>query len=421
MLLQFKFNNFKSFKDEAIIDMTATSISEYKSHVTNIGNENILPIAAIYGANASGKSNIFEAFQYMSFYVLESLTYGNEGKKRNENSKFEKPTPFLFDSKSKTDVSSFEVYFIESEQSGAKTFNYGFTVNDTGVCEEWLNYKTKSSRGDFRPIFYRNGQELDLSGLPQKSRENISVALERETLVVSLGAKLKVDILKQVYDWFMDNECINFGKPMENYILSNFIPPDFATDKTVRDNVIKYFHAFDPSIVDFNVDYSLNDEGHEKILIDAVHQTADGKEVAAIPLRSESAGTLKMFTLYPFLEDVMKAGSVLFVDELNSRLHPLLLRLIISTFVDPEINKNHAQLIFTSHDAWSLNNNSLRRDEIWFTEKNDAGVSSIYSLADFIDDDGNKIRKDENLLKNYMLGKYGAIPKLNGLNVWSDD
>ena len=124
-----------------------------------------------------------------------------------------------------------------------------------------------------------------------------------------------------------------------------------------------------------------------------------------------------MFALYPLLHNVLTQGSVLFVDELNSRLHPLLLRNILVTFINPETNPNHAQLVFTTHDAWILNANVLRRDEIWFTEKSDIGISTLYSLADFVDDDGTKIRKDENLEKNYLLGKYGAIPSLKLLDL----
>ena len=146
MLLQFNFKNFKSFRDDTTLDLTATKISEFNNHVISIANERILPVAAIFGANASGKSNIQEAFRYMSMYVINSLDYGDESDGKKKKSRFFKPTPFLFDSKSKTEESSFEIYFIDSEENGAKTYNYGFAVDSTGVCEEWLNYKAKTSR-----------------------------------------------------------------------------------------------------------------------------------------------------------------------------------------------------------------------------------------------------------------------------------
>jgi hypothetical protein len=124
-----------------------------------------------------------------------------------------------------------------------------------------------------------------------------------------------------------------------------------------------------------------------------------------------------MFSLYPVLMNVLEHGTVLFVDELNSRLHPLLVRNLIRLFSDQGTNPNHAQLIFTTHDTWHLSNKSLRRDEIWFTSKNTEGESTLYSLADFKPEAGTKIRKDEHYEKNYLLGKYGAIPSLNSIKI----
>ena len=121
------------------------------------------------------------------------------------------------------------------------------------------------------------------------------------------------------------------------------------------------------------------------------------------------------------LQDVLSTGGVFFIDELNARLHPLLVRTFIITFLDPSINVNHAQLVFTSHDSWQLNGNILRRDEIWFTEKDADGISVLYSLADFVDEDGTKIRKDENYEKNYLLGKYGAIPTLSYFDMFKGE
>ena len=425
MLLQFNFKNYKSFRDDTTLDLTATKISEFNNHVISIANERVLPVAAIFGANASGKSNVQEAFRYMATYVLQSLNYGgDEPSSKKKKSEFFKPTPFLFDTKSKTAESTFEVYFIDTEENGAKTYNYGFAVNSTGVCEEWLNYKSKSSRGDFKTIFYRKGDELDLTGIPSKSQENLRIALEKETLLVSLGARLKIAKLKYVRDWFVGNEVANFGQPIENFVLSQIIPEGFADDKEVQKKVVKYFSSFDASIIDFNVETlptSDDNDEHEHIKIDAVHRMIGSNETTTIPLSHESAGTLKMFALYPMLQFVLSSGGVLFIDELNARLHPLLVRTFVITFLNPEINTNHAQLIFTSHDSWQLNGNMLRRDEIWFTEKDTDGVSTLYSLADFVDEDGTKIRKDENYERNYLLGKYGAFPSLKYFDMFKEE
>lgn len=422
MLLQFNFKNFKSFRDDTTLDLTATKISEFNNHVVSVANEKVLPVTAIFGANASGKSNVQEAFRYMSMYVINSLDYGDESDSKKKSSRFFKPTPFLFDNNSKTAESSFEVYFIDSEENGAKTYNYGFTVDGNGVCEEWLNCKAKSARGNFKAVFYRRGEEYDFPGIPTKSQENLKIALEKETLVVSLGAKLKIAKLKFIRDWFLNNGFADFGTPIENYFLSQLIPRGFADNEAVRQRVVDYFAAFDPSIIGFNVEVlkSDTDGENEHLKINALHKMNDCEGTASIPLQHESAGTLKMFAMYPMLEDALSTGGVLFIDELNARLHPLLVRAFIITFLDPAINTKHAQLIFTSHDSWQLNSDILRRDEIWFTEKGTNGVSMLYSLADFVDEDGVKIRKDENYEKNYLLGKYGAIPVLSNFDMFKE-
>lgn len=423
MLLQFNFKNFKSFRDDTILDLTATKITEYSNHIVNVGNEKVLPIAAIFGANASGKSNIQEAFRYMSTYVVRSFAYGGDDDDKRSKDEFFEPTPFLFDAESKDAESSFEVYFVDSEQNGAKSYNYGFTVDKNGVNEEWLNYKSKSARGEYRRIFYRNEEEIDLSGIPSKSQENIKIALEKEALIVSLGAKLKIAKLKFIRDWFFNNEFADFGRPVENYFLSEMLPDDFVEDKSVQQKVIDYFSSFDSSIVGFEVEKLEPSESDKstKVRIEAIHKVANSNKTATIPLKQESAGTLKMFALYPLLQAVLDTGGVLFVDELNARLHPLLVRTFVITFLNHEINQNHAQLVFTSHDSWQLNSGLLRRDEVWFTEKDENGVSSLYSLADFSDDEGAKIRKDENYEKNYLLGKYGAIPSVKSFDMFMEE
>jgi AAA15 family ATPase/GTPase len=418
MLIQFNFKNFKSFRDDTILDMTATKITELNNHVVSVGNEKLLPVAAIYGANASGKSNVLEAIRYMSTYVVKSFGYGDDAGKDN-TPKFMTPTPFLMDAKSKNAESKFEVYFISSEEDKERTYNYGFTVNHNGVQEEWLNSRAKTSRGDSKKIFYRNGDSLEMPGLPKKSWDNIKISLGKETLVVSLGAKLKIEMLKTIRDWFYMNEYADFGQPVENFFLSEQLPYNFAKNKIVQNKVTKYFSSFDPSIIGFHVEPIMgdNDKAPKKLRIDALHKMIDSKETVAIPLKKESAGTLKMFALFPLLQATLENGSVLFVDELNARLHPLLVRSILIKFLNAETNPHHAQLIFTSHDTWQLNNNSLRRDEVWFSDKSDKGISTLYSLADFYDQYGAKIRKDENIQKNYLLGKYGAIPSMKALDV----
>ncbi|MFR5857948.1 MAG: AAA family ATPase [Clostridia bacterium] len=420
MLIQFNFKNYKSFRDETSLDLSATKMKEFESSVVTIGGEKILPVAAVYGANASGKSNVYSAFEFMTAYVKKSFFYGDDDKTFADA----RPTPFLFDSRARNAESMFEVYFTIPGESAEKTYNYGFCIDETGITEEWLNTKAKSAR-EFKSVFYRNTekQELDLRGIAKVSRDNIEVALNRQVLIISLGAKLKVEKCKQIRDWFLLNEFADFGDEMTNLFLSRTLPKGFVEDEKVREDVLKYFSSFDKQITGFKIEElpSKDEQKEKKYAIDAIHHMIDSDDDAKLPLHQESAGTLKMFAMYPALHEVLEKGGVLCIDELNSRLHPLLVRNFILTFLNPEINKNHAQLIFTTHDTWQLSNQLLRRDEIWFTEKDEKGLSNLYSLADFVDEDGSRIRKDENYEKNYLLGKYGAIPSLETIRLLEEE
>ena len=160
MLIQFRFKNFKSFRDDTILDLSATKITEYSDRIISVGYEKILPMAAVFGANASGKSNVIEAFRYMVTYVIESFSYGGDPEEKKTKRKKLKYTPFLFDTTSREAESSFEVYFMDTEEYGFKSYNYGFTLNEGGVVEEWLNSKAKTAR-EYRQVFYRNVDELD--------------------------------------------------------------------------------------------------------------------------------------------------------------------------------------------------------------------------------------------------------------------
>jgi len=416
MLIQFNFKNFNSFRDEVSLDLSATNITEFPDHVININNasqDKILPIAAIYGANASGKSTVYKAFDYMTDFVINSFMYGGDNSKNNsKESKFLKPTPFLLDKHSKSVDSSFEVYFEKNE----KVYNYGFCVNQEKVTEEWLNVKSKNAKNKTKNIFTKDEKGIDWGTIPKTIASTLESSLEKETLIVSLGAKLKILEFKSVRKWFWDNNLVDFGNPLLNYLMSNRLPNGFVDSQETRESVVRYMSSFDNSIAGFEVGDAENDikkDSEELVFkVDALHKMIGSDEKVAIPLGSESEGTLKMFSLYSGVTTALKQGSVLFIDELNGKLHPLLIRDFISTFLNPKLNPNHAQLIFTTHDTWQLSSDLFRRDEIWFAKKDDNGISSLYSLVDFSDENGSKIRKDENYEKNYMLGKYGAVPTL---------
>jgi len=421
MLIRFRFRNFKSFKDEATIDFVASKITEYSEHLITAGKEKCLPVVAVYGANASGKSTVYQAFEYMSEYVINSFKFGgDEDSKKTSDFEYMKPPAFLFESASSKQESLFEVTYTEPNDNSFKLYNYGFTVNSQGITKEWLNRKSKTAK-EYKHVFYRNiDSKLDFSGLPVKYQDNLKISLEKEVLISSLGAKLKIPKLKSIRDWFLQNEFADFGDPAESFFLSRMLPSDFVKSKTVQDDIVKFFSSFDNSIKGFNIEKIASTDSEKKeehYTIDAMHSMIDSEKTASIPLRLESDGTLKMFALYPRLQSVLEQGSVLFVDELNARLHPLLVKNFIQTFLSPESNPNQAQLVFTTHDTWQLATDMLRRDEIWFTQKDSDGVSKLYSLANCEDENGNKIRKDESYEKNYLAGKYEAVPQIVNFDI----
>lgn len=422
MLIQFNFKNYKSFRDEVSLDLSATKITEHESHVVDIANDKLLKVAAIYGANASGKSNVYDAFNFMTYYVSESFKFGGEedSRRKTENS-YLKAATFLFDEKSRDEETTFEVFYVDNAENTGKIYQYGFSLKEDEVVEEWLYSKAKTARNNYRTIFYRKkGEELEMNGFSKSHVENMKASLNKETLIVSLGARLRIDKLKKVRDWFMNNEILDFGDPAENYVRSRVLPEDFIDSKEVQENVVKYFTSFDEVIQDFNVE-ELQQETEKDTgkgyKIDTLHKMLDSQKLAPIPLKFESSGTLKMLSLYPSLKHVLDHGGTLFIDELNARLHPLLVRNIILTFLSPVINTQNAQMIFTTHDVWQFSNELLRRDEIWLVNKNREGVSELYSLADFKDEDGNKVRRDKALAKKYLTGTYGAIPALKPMEM----
>ncbi|MEG1576525.1 MAG: AAA family ATPase, partial [Clostridium sp.] len=200
MLIQFNFKNFKSFRDEVSLDLSATKITEHEDHVVDVASDKLLKVAAIYGANASGKSNVYDAFDYMSYYVAESFKFGDEDEnRRKKEANYQKVTPFLFDDQSRKEETTFEVFYVDNSENTGKTYQYGFSLKEDEVVEEWLYSKAKTARNSYRTVFYRKkGEELEMNGFSKSHVENIQASLNKEALIVSLGAKLRVAKLKKV-------------------------------------------------------------------------------------------------------------------------------------------------------------------------------------------------------------------------------
>ena len=416
MLLQFYFSNYRSFEGEGILDMRASGSNELSSHIRNTLNEKVLPVTAIYGANASGKSSVFEAFQFMALCVLESLSFSDDNKKNPYKLKVDS---FKF-SESREKSSEFEINYIDKKGKKELYYNYGFKIDNSGILEEYLASNTKTGvkrNEDYTYIFKRErNQKLYLDSSIEKFRENLEISLKEKTLLVSLGAKLNIDEFIRVRTWFINTEIINFSNSLYGAFLENILPNNIIESEEVRKNLVSFINSFDDSIIDIEVEKisAIDENDKDNYRVFTIHKSDKGTSTARISMNEESSGTKKMFSLYQTLLDVLEKGGVFFADELDIKLHPLLMRNILLTFTDKEKNSNNAQLIFTTHNTIYMDMDLLRRDEIWFVEK-DSGVSNLYSLDDITNEKGEKIRKDSNYEKHYLLGNYGAIPNLKNL------
>ena len=416
MLLQFYFSNYRSFEGEGILDMRASGSNELSSHIRNTLNEKVLPVTAIYGANASGKSSVFEAFQFMTWCVLESLSFSDDNKKNPYKLKVDS---FKF-SESREKPSEFEINYIDKKGKKELYYNYGFKIDNSGILEEYLASNTKTGvkrNEDYTYIFKRErNQKLYFDSSVEKFRENLEISLKDKTLLVSLGAKLNIDEFIRVRTWFINTEVINFSNSLYGAFLENILPNNIIESEEVRKNLVSFINSFDDSIIDIEVEKisAIDENDKDNYRVFTIHKSDKGISTARISMNEESSGTKKMFSLYQTLLDVLEKGGVFFADELDIKLHPLLMRNILLTFTDKEKNSNNAQLIFTTHNTIYMDMDLLRRDEIWFVEK-DNGVSKLYSLDDITNEKGEKVRKDSNYEKHYLLGNYGAIPNLKNL------
>lgn len=414
MLLQFTFKNFRSFKDENILDMRATKVKELAYHVRITNKEKVLPMAAIYGANASGKSNVISALKFMKMCVTSSVMFSLKIDDNTLKFPYSDNVRFSFIKNTDETNSTFETIFILPNK---KKYLYGFIIDKNGFKEEWL--KLIQSNNMYKDIIIRNDDELVTYETKQsKLKENIKKSLNNTSLVLTLGAMLNDDLLIDIRNLFNSIDIIDFGSPIKDIIISKSIVSSELVTGKLKDILINYISSFDNSIIDYSIEKQNNEDNDKpSYKIYTHHKMLDNNGTKKLSLQNESSGTQKMIALFLHFYETLKQGGILIVDELNAKLHPLLMRAIINLFADPETNPNNAQLIFTTHDVWLMDSEILRRDEIWFTEKNSDGVSELYSFVDLKGQDGKTMRKDLNFMKNYMLGKFGGVPKLKQFQI----
>lgn len=406
MLIQFNFKNFKSFKNDTSLDMTATSITEHPYNlITSDDGEKYIKTAAIYGANASGKSSVIEAFHFMKKWILFSFKNASDDEDIPLNR-------FAFDTISKNDPAEFEIFF----QFEKEEYQYGFSLDNKKIYEEWLYIK--SNKGKFIPLFERENSNISCDSKKLKGANNFISMVKEKTLFLSIISNANIPYAKNILHWFELTMTLDYGNISSEKILTEFTS-DIESTK-YQNKLLSFLNAIDIDIKGIIIEKNfVNDKTEYKIY--TKHLIEGGNEYYKLPLSQESSGTQKMFSLFYFLESALDLGLTLFIDELDSKLHPLLLRYILTIFHDENVNKNGSQLIYTTHDNYTLTRDIFRRDQIWFVEKDDLAISNLYSLAEYKFEDDKKVRKDASYNKDYLLGKYGAVPILRGYDMWGDE
>jgi AAA15 family ATPase/GTPase len=395
MLIQFNFKNFKSFKDDSSLDMTATSITEHPYNLISSGDENYIKVAAIYGANASGKSSIIEAFKFMQEWIIFSFN-------RTIATQDIPIKRFAFDIDALKEPAEFEVFFKHKNNE----YQYGFSLDNKKICEEWLYLKKDSSKNTYITLFQRSGGEIKCNSKLLKSVENFIPMVENKTLFLSIISNAKIPYVKDIFEWFLA-PVLNYGDINFESNLIKRISPFIENEKYQKD-LVAFFRSIDIPIEGIIVENPKNENDKTKIYLK--YQMKDKENYYNMPLSEESSGIQKMFSLFNYLRGSLNKGIPIFIDQLDAKLHPLLLRYILTMFHDENINKNGAQLIYVTHDNYTLTKDIFRRDQIWFVEKDADLVSHLYSLAKYKADDDKKVRKDASYNKDYLLGKYGSIP-----------
>jgi uncharacterized protein len=422
-LIEFSCGNFRSFKEPVTLSMVAAKLNS-RNHEVDENNTiriddtlTLLTTTALYGANASGKSNLIKAMDFMRRFVIIS----------SKESQADEPiriSPFKLCTDSEDKPSFFEVVFLLENMR----YRYGFEANRREIISEWLFHvpTVKEAR-----LFVRDQDGIRISkdfkegrGLEDKTRKN--------ALFLSVVAQFNGAIATAVISWFKKFRVIS-GLDDRSY--RSYATEQFEKDEKTRAQMIELVKKLDLGIDDLT-SRKLSEEEFQVIIPDAmpsavrkrmlreleserlavqtVHQKYDkeGEPVSKEVFRlkdEESDGTEKLFYLTAPLLDILNNGMVLAIDEMEARLHPLITKSIIELFHSLETNPNRAQLIFTTHDTNLLSNKQFRRDQIWFVEKNRQGASTIYSLAEL------KVRNDASFEKDYIEGRYGAIPFLGEL------
>lgn len=412
MLIEFRVKNHRSLRDEQVLTMEAGRIgdeADVRPRNAKGHSEPLLPVVALYGANASGKTNVLNALSFMRDAVLFSFNVWSpdQGVPRN---------PFAWGSK-KDEPSLFEVtVLIDSVRH-----QYGFVVSDECILEEWL---FAWPNGKKQTWFEREGSEYKFGENLKGDNKVVESVTRTNALFLSTAVQFKHPQLQAIFSWFRAVSTINVGESYSTNAAEHALarmfgqatqatlfPYEDSFDVPLSERFLTLLRSADLGIVDLRVEKPEPIEKNRRPTRFRFHlKHQSDAEDAWLPLDQESKGTRTLFRFaFPILEAI-RNGGVLLCDELEASLHPSLAQQIVRQFNDPKANPHNAQLIFTTHDTnllgTTLGEPALRRDQVWLTEKDKQGATVLYPLTDY------KPRKAENLERGYIQGRYGAIPFL---------
>ncbi len=409
MLLQFKFSNYRSYAEEVVFDMLATPIKEHRESLIENNSVGILPVAAIYGANASGKSSFFMAMQRMLGIIIDKYI---AQERKVESKPYAFNNPFMFDDDLASAPTSYEVTILINSYA----YRYGFSCTKDTIINEYL-YKRKFSKNPTleKLIFNREGTDLTLGKINRQLQSEIeychSMATNKILLLTDIGLREKSEELHEIFVWFLVSDVyLNFCQEAitTSRICERFVGDmlESKKDTTFIKQYISFIQEIDPSICNITYTTEMDSDGNKIPIAKTVHKY-NGKEIP-VRLSVESDGTNKLLFISLILISVLNDGRTIFFDELDSKMHPLILRRIVQMFTNKETNPNGAQLIFSAHNIINLDASDLRRDEIWFVEKKNH-KSTMCALAN-LDLPELNVRADLNYGKNYLNGRFGAVP-----------
>ena len=404
MLCQFSFQNFKSYKGETTFDFQAAAIPEFAESLLTckvetkenkeIKGASLLPVGVVYGPNGGGKSNLLQALSCLISTIVKPI---HDLEKTRENIIIQQRVnyePFLLDETSREQPTEFELFFCQ----GKNEYRYYLALLNEEIVSESLYWRAIGGKRT-GTVFEREYSKIELGPSISKSSINTSVNPKMPYLSF-LAINYDIPVIAEVQSWFESCIIRNYANPVVDHMIM------FSQNETVKNRILQ-------ALNDMGIDlsgYRFDDE--EKQIY--TQRTVNGK-VYELKYSDESDGTKKLIAALPVLLLALQEGRLVIIDELDAKLHPKLLRYVISMFKNSKLNTKGAQLLFTSHDMTTMKNTVFRRDEIWFAAENSNHESEIYSLYEIRREDNERVNSTAAFDKQYMEGRYGADPYLTNM------